>query len=183
MLYATLVTTQDELLQIHRLSHQNLKQNLSVEDRQNEGFVTWLYNVELLKDMHQVAPSVIVKDGSAVVGYALVTLKEAAEFHPDLQMLFDNLKYLLYNNKPLLSYSFYCMGQICIHKDYRGQGIFDLLYNKHKELYSDKYELLVTEVSTSNSRSQKAHEKVGFKTIYKHTDELDEWNVIVWDWK
>ena len=74
------------------------------------------------------------------------------------------------------------MGQVCIDKDYRGKGIFNILFQKHKEVYSNAYELLVTEISTKNYRSQKAHEKIGFTTIYTYSDALDEWNVVVWDW-
>ena len=40
MLQATLVTTEHELIQIHHLNQQNLKQNLSPEERQKEGFVS-----------------------------------------------------------------------------------------------------------------------------------------------
>ncbi len=58
-----------------------------------------------------------------------------------------------------------------------------MLFKKHKELYSGKYELLVTEISTKNYRSLKAHEKVGFTTIHTYTDALDSWNVVVWDWR
>lgn len=75
------------------------------------------------------------------------------------------------------------MGQVCIDKDYRGKGLFSMLFQKHKELYSKKYELMVTEIATTNKRSQKAHEKVGFKTIHTHKDALEEWNVVAWDWK
>jgi hypothetical protein len=58
-----------------------------------------------------------------------------------------------------------------------------MLYQHHKKIYGDKYDMLITEISTSNIRSQKAHEKTGFKTIYTYTDAADEWNVVVWDWK
>jgi len=183
MLHATTVTKEDELIQIHHLNQQNLKQNLSPGEIQTEGFVTWLYSMELLQQMHTLAPSVLIKENDMVVGYALVTLKEAAVFHPDLQIMMDNLQPLSYQGKPLFSYDFYCMGQVCIHKDYRGKGLFNMLYQKHKDLYCIKYNLIVTEISASNPRSQKAHENVGFKTIHTYHDKIDEWAVVVWDWR
>ena len=183
MLEATTVTKEEELIQIHHLNQQNIRQNLSPEERQKEGFVTWLYSTELLREMHNLAPSVIVKDKDTVIGYALVTLKEAAAFHPDLQIMIDNLQPIIYQGRPLFSYEFYCMGQVCIHKDYRGKGVFNMLFQKHKEIYSSKYQLLVTEISPSNIRSQKAHENVGFKTIYTYKDKIDDWNVVAWDWR
>ncbi|MBA3675072.1 MAG: GNAT family N-acetyltransferase [Chitinophagaceae bacterium] len=183
MLYAKEVTTQDELIQINKLNQQNLTTSLSKQQQEEQGFVTWLYPVSLLQQMHNIAPSIIIKDDNAVVGYALVTPVEAGTFHPDLKRMIDNLEPLDYKGKQLSSYSYYIMGQVCIDKYYRGKEGFTMLFQKHKKLYSDKYELLVTEISTKNYRSQKAHEKVGFTTIYTYSDDLDRWNVVVWDWK
>lgn len=183
MLQTSLVQSNSELDQIYRLNLRNLKQNLSETERQQEGFVTWLYPPELLLQMHQLAPSVVVKNGDTVVGYALVTLKESAAFHPDLQTMFSNLSTLQYKGKPLFEQNFYCMGQVCIDKAYRGKGVLGQLYQGHYTHYSSRFNLLVTEISTSNARSQKAHEKVGFKTIYTYPDHMDEWNVVVWDWQ
>ena len=183
MLYATEVTTTDELLQIHKLNQQNLKANVSQKEQEKEGFVSWLYSIPLLEQMHALAPSVIVKNDDTVVGYALVTPIETGSFHHDLQTMIDNLETINYKGKPLSSYSYYVMGQVCIDKDYRGKGIFNMLFQKHKEIYRDKYELLITEISTKNYRSQKAHEKVGFAILHTYSDNLDEWNVVVWDWR
>ncbi len=182
MLYATEVTTENELLQIHELNRENLKGNVSQQEQEEQGFVTWLYPASLLQQIHKLAASIIVKNNDKVVGYALVTPIEAGRFHPDLQTMIDNLETLEYEGKPLSSYSYYIMGQVCIDKEYRGKGIFNMLFQKHKQLYSSTYELIVTEISTTNYRSQKAHEKIGFTTIHTYSDPLDEWNVVVWDW-
>lgn len=183
MLYSAEVTSYDEILQIHKMNQLYLRSNLSAQVQEEEGFVSWLYPVSLLQQMDSIAPSIIVKDDEQVVGYALVTPIEASSFHPDLKILIDNLETIDHKDKPLSSYLYYVMGQVCIHKEYRGKGIFSMLFQKHKEIYNGQYELLVTEISTKNLRSQKAHEKVGFTTIYTYTDALDDWNVVVWDWR
>jgi len=59
----------------------------------------------------------------------------------------------------------------------------NMLYQKHREVYSNQYDFILTEISTSNLRSLKAHEKMGFETIYTYQDSVDEWNVVVWNWK
>jgi ribosomal protein S18 acetylase RimI-like enzyme len=182
MLKATIVTSIDELIQIHRLNQQNLRRNLDINTQQREGFVTWLYSPELLQKMHKLSPSIIVKDGGKVVAYALTTLKESKAFHPDLETMFCNLADVHYKNKPLSSHRFYCMGQICIDKRYRGKGIVTMLYQKHKETYGEHYEFLLTEISANNFRSLKAHDKIGFQTIYTYKDAMDEWKVVIWDW-
>lgn len=182
MLEATIVTTDDELLQIHRLNQKNLKTNLDDQTQNQEGFVTWLYSLELLKKMHGLSPGVIVKDENTIAGYALTTLKEARSFHPDLDVMFKNLENVQYNGKSLSSHHFYCMGQICVAKEYRGRGIVNMLYQKHKEIYSTQFDFILTEISTSNKRSIKAHQNIGFKTVYRYRDTVDEWDVVVWDW-
>lgn len=138
MLKATTVSSDDELLQIHHLNQQNLKQNLDEEIQKQEGFVTWLYSFDLLKKMHQLSPHVIVKEGDRVVGYALTTLKAARAFHPDLENMFRNLENVQYQSKLLSLYNYYCMGQICIAKEFRSQGIVQMLYQKHREIYSSQ---------------------------------------------
>ncbi|WP_207632622.1 GNAT family N-acetyltransferase [Foetidibacter luteolus] len=182
MLIATVVTTTEELKQIHRLNSINLKQNVTDAEKKAQGFVTWLYSMELLQQMHQLQASIIVKDGDKVAGYALVTPREAGPFHHDLQTMMDNLATLSYNGRPLNDYSWYVMGQVCIDKAYRGMGVFDMLYRHHQKLYASKYNLLITEISTSNRRSIKAHKRVGFRELHVYKDLLDEWSVVVWDW-
>lgn len=177
-----LVTTDEELQQIYSLNQLNLKSGLSEEERKQEGFVTWLYSLDLLKKLHLLSPSVICKDGNHLAGYALTTLRESLTFHADLDNMIKSIDPLIYKGKQLKEYSYYCMGQICIDKAYRGKGIVELLYQKHKLEYGKQFDLLVTEISTSNTRSIKAHERIGFKTIHTHIDKLDTWNVVVWDW-
>ena len=182
MLQATIVTTRDELLQIHQLNQDNIRKNLNAEEQIREGFVSWLYPLKLLEQMHNLAPAIIIKNGDKVIAYALATLMEASPFHSDLETMFHNLKQVQYKGRSLFSYRFYCMGQICVAKEYRGKGLVNNLYQKHKEIYSSFYEFILTEISTKNLRSIKAHEKIGFTTIYTYKDAMDEWNVVIWDW-
>lgn len=183
MLAATTVTSKNELDQIHQLNLKNLKQNLKEEEQIAHGFVTWVYPPLLLEQMNELAPSIIVKDDEVVAGYALTTLKESSVFHPDLETMFHNLNLVDYNGRPLFSYRFYCMGQICVAKEYRRRGIVKQLYDKHRDVYADRFDFILTEVSTRNKPSIAAHEKLGFKTIYTYSDAMDEWNVVIWDWK
>ena len=183
MLYVTEATTNDELIQIHKMNQLYLRSNISLHEQEEEGFVSWLYSVSLLQQMQNIAPNIIVKENDTVVGYALVTTIEAANFHQDLKTMIAGIETIEYKGKPLSFYSYYIMGQVCIDKAYKGKGIFNMLFQKHKELYQEKYEMLVTEISLKNLRSQKAHEKIGFKTIHTYSDALDKWNVVVWDWR
>jgi GNAT superfamily N-acetyltransferase len=183
MLSATIVTTERELDQVLQLQQKYLAGNTSKEEMQSQGFVTVQHTPEMLRQMHSLAPSIIIKDGDEVVAYALVMLRECRNLIPALIPMFDSFDRLPWRGKGLGEYRFYVMGQVCVEKAYRGKGLFDLLYLKHREIYQPQFDLLLTEVATRNKRSLRAHERVGFTTIHTYTDELDEWAVLLWEWR
>jgi hypothetical protein len=182
MLYPTLTSTMEELEQILLLQKENLQQHISETEIKSQGFVTLQHDLNTLQQMHDLAPSVIIKDDDKVVAYALTMLKECRRLIPKLESMFASLDKLSWDGKPLTTYSFYVMGQVCIAKAYRSQGLFDELYNHHRKTYQSQFDLFITEIATRNLRSIKAHERVGFKTIHIHRDNLDEWAVVGWDW-
>ena len=142
-----------------------------------------MHSLDLLKKMNHAAPQMIAKDGDTVIGYALVMLKSFSDMIPVLQPMFNRLATIHYGGKKVTEYSFYVMGQICVAENYRGKGVFDSLYQKHKELNASSYDLCVTSVSTRNKRSMRAHERVGFETVHTFRDQTDEWNILVWNLK
>ena len=182
MLHPTLTSSTGELQQILILQEENLVQHIDEKELQSQGFVTLRHNLNILQQMHSLAPTVIIKDGDKVVAYALTMLPECRQLMPDLEPMFSLLDKLSWNGQPLNAHSFYVMGQVCIAKQYRGQGLFDELYRYHKKIYQPQFDLFITEIATRNHRSIRAHERVGFKTIHTHRDELDEWAVVGWDW-
>ncbi|CAN5243443.1 hypothetical protein BH11BAC6_BH11BAC6_14170 [soil metagenome] len=183
MMYATIVTSDEEIEQIIALSCKNNKTNLSAETKATQGFISWQYSYELLQQMHALHSNIIVKDGDKLAGYAMVALKEASAFHTDLAEMIYHLEALHYNGKKLNEYDYYIMGQVCVAENYRGKGVFDMLYQHHKKLFSNSFDFVVTEISAANLCSIRAHEKAGFKTIHTYTNEAGEWKVVLWDWK
>lgn len=181
-LQTLLVTHEEELRQIEELSKANAVNELSKDVKEKEGFVTWPYTFDVLLKLHKISPSVIVKHKNQVVGYALMLPKEASRVYQPLEKLLAGLEAITYKNKPLNSFHFYIMGQICVHPNFRGKGVFQKLYQEHQHLFSQKYDFVFTEISVSNQRSLRAHEKMGFQTIHTCKDELGEWNVVIWDW-
>jgi len=70
------------------------------------------------------------------------------------------------------------MGQVCVDQAWRGRGLFDGLYAAHRQYFSGRFDLLVTEISMRNQRPLKAHARVGFVEIDHFRDEIDEWSVV-----
>jgi ribosomal protein S18 acetylase RimI-like enzyme len=182
MLFPTKVSSYKEIEDILLLQKENLKQLISEPEKQSQGFLTVCHTQDLLQKMHELAPSIIVKDGNQLAGYALVMLNECKALVPELVPMFDNFNKLHWKGKPFNEYSYYAMGQVCVAKAYRGQGVFDMLYQQHKAVYQRQFDFIVTEISTSNARSLRSHDRVGFVVIDNYKDELDDWVVVLWDW-
>ncbi len=182
MLYATTVSNKEELQQILDLQQMYLSGENDTTIEKEQGFVTVKHSLDVLQQMHALSPSIIVKDGDAVIAYALVMTKECRQFIPVLMPMFETFNHIQYKDRPLASYSFYVMGQVCVHENYRGKGVFEMLYQQHKKLLSTKYDFVVTEIATRNTRSIRAHEKTGFKTVRTFKDVTDEWAIVLWDW-
>jgi hypothetical protein len=182
MIYATTVNNKEELQQILDLQKKNLKQHISETEKDEQGYVTMSFSMDMLEKFHSYAPSIIMKDDDKVVAYAIVLLQEGRQSYPGLEPMFVNLEKLNWKEKSLYNYKFYVMGQVCVDKEYRGVGLFDKLYLKHKEIHQRQFDFIVTTISTSNLRSLNAHKRVGFVPINKFTDPLDEWDVLLWDW-
>lgn len=182
-LIASLAENDTELQQILSLQQENLLINLSADEQKDQGFVTLHHTLSLLQQMHKLAPNVIVKDGHKLVGYALTMAPGCRRLVSGLEPMFRLLDTLYYKEKLIADLSYYVMGQVCVDKNYRGQGVFQLLYDFHRKSYAATYDALITEIATRNHRSLRAHEKVGFEIIHTHRDELDEWAVVLWDWK
>ena len=112
-------STLDELEQIRTLQLQNSSQNITSEEKLQEGFVTVQHSVALLEQMNSACAHIIAKDEEKVVGFALVML---SSFRNEIEVLipmFERIDDLIPNDK-----SYVIMGQICVDKNYRKQGIF-----------------------------------------------------------
>ncbi len=181
----TITTTQsdDDLLQILALQQRNQTNNIDAQVQQSQGFVTFVYDMAQMRTMAAAAPQIIAKNGDRVVGYALTTVPAVGQDIALFKPMFDLMGSLKWHNEPISSQRYYAMGQICVAEDYRGQGVFDALYAKHKELLSGQFDLCVTEIAVRNTRSIRAHERVGFQTIHTYRDDSDLWNVVIWDFR
>ena len=182
MVFPDIVRSENDLRQILTLQQANLKQHLSPAVRDTQGFLTLQHTLPILQEMHLLAPSIVVRMEDEVVAYALTETRECRFLMPDLEPMFALLDTLSWKNKPINDYSFYTMGQICVGEKFRGQGVVEMLYQHHRNIYSSRFELFITEISTSNIRSLRAHERIGFKHLLTHRDHLDEWSTVVWDW-
>lgn len=179
----TTATTDADLLGILTLQAANQKATLPAEYQRDQGFVTLTHTPEMLGQMSDAAPQIIAKNADTIAGYALTLLPSVKAVVPALLPLFNQFDRMVYAGKLIGDYRYYVMGQVCVDEAYRGQGVFDGLYAAHRQHFADHYDLLVTDIATRNTRSRRAHQRVGFRETQTFTDSLDEWVVVVWDWQ
>ena len=174
----TIATEDQELYQILDLQQQNLPNHVSTSEKHKEGFVTVEHDFELLKLMNTQQPHCIAKAGDQVIGYALSMTKNFRNEIDILASMFEKIDAVVSNSS-----SYIVMGQICISKNYRKQGVFRGLYHHMRTTLQTKYDTLITEVATQNTRSLSAHYAIGFKDLLQYTSEETTWHLIGWDWK
>ena len=179
----TEATTTEELKEILSLQEKNHRDTLSHGKGLEDGFLSLKHELLLLEKMNAVVPQIIAKAENKVVAFALVMPVSFKADVPVLIPLFEMLNNISYKDKKIVDYNYYVMGQICVDEAYRAMGIFDGLYAKHKEIYSTKFDICVTEIASHNGRSMKAHQRVGFEIIHTFRDQTNEWNIVVWNWK
>jgi ribosomal protein S18 acetylase RimI-like enzyme len=176
--------TKKELQQILDLQLRNLGNAVTADEATGQGFLTARFDLHLLDVMCGSYGHIIAKQNEQVVGYCLVMLREFSNAIPILVPMFQQFDRLVHEGKRLPELNYFVMGQVCVDKDFRGQGIFNELYNQLRLQMQDHFELVVTEIATRNTRSQKAHSNTGFKKMNQYiSPEGESWEIVYWDWK
>ena len=165
-----------ELLQILTLQKENLAANVDEKERSTEGFLTVVHNFELLDQMNEKCAHILAKEEDVLAGYALCMHPEFADEIPVLKPMFEKLVSLLDE-----SIRYIVMGQICVSKTYRKQGIFRGLYNFMRSELNTQYDSIITEVDSENNRSLQAHYAVGFTDLLVYNSGGRQWHLIRWE--
>lgn len=178
----TVAKSEEELRQILALQELNYRANVSLEEAVSQGFVSIKHEFSLLKDMNVDYPHIIAKSGGEVIGFALVMLRKFGNKIDVLLPMFERINVLDWQGKSMADSSYFIMGQVCVAKDFRGKGVFAGLYAEMKKRMKGDFDYLVTEVASRNTRSMRAHEKVGFKLMLNYTvEEGEEWNIVIFE--
>lgn len=182
MIQIKLTETESELQGILELQKINLLSELSDSEKSEQGFVTVQHSLDQLRLMHNLEPHVVAKEGDKVIGYILAMTKESRDLVPVLVPMFEQFDRLIYVEKLLSAYDYMVIGQICVDKTFRGQGIFDKMYGIYRSTFSGRYDFAITEIALTNIRSLKAHERVGFRIIHEFEDATQKWAIVLLDW-
>jgi len=173
-------STLAELEQILELQRNNLLTLISSEEKKMEGFLTIQHDFDLLNKMNKVCPHIIAKEDEKVVGYALCMHPKFENEIDLLKPMFKEITKTLQQRKsdnPLFN-NYIVMGQICIDKSYRKQGIFRKLYANMLQEIQPTFNIIITEVDRKNTRSLEAHYAIGFELLSKYRSGEQDWELI-----
>lgn len=183
MLRYTTAQSDNDLRGILALQGANLASNLSAEEIALQGFVTVVHSFDELKKMNDVEPHVIAKDGDKVVAYLLAMTDAAKDDIPVLKPMFTLFANIHYNDKPITAWDYIVVGQVCVDKAYRGQGVLDESYRTYENVFKPKYAFAVTEIASRNTRSLAAHKRIGFTEVHRYTaPDGEAWSIVLWPW-
>ncbi len=172
-----------DLQGILELQRQNLAKHLTAEEIKTQGFVTVNHTLDQLQKLNANEKHIIAKDGDKIIGYLLAMTEKSKFDIPILIPMFKVFNETYFNGKAITAYNYIVIGQACIDKSYRGQGVFDKCYEAYKAYYKNKYDFAITEIAKTNLRSLKAHKRVGFNAIKTYTSPDNiEWEIVVWNW-
>ena len=156
MIVYTTADTQRDLEGILSLQKANLTEGLTTDEIKNQGFVTINHTYEQLEKLNEYEKHIIAKDGDKVIGYTLAMTKKSKFDIPVIIPMFNIFSKITYAGKQIADHNYIVVGQVCIDKGYRGQGVFDKCYAAYKKHYQDKYDFAITEIASTNIRSLNA---------------------------
>jgi len=184
MITYTISKSTNDLEGILSLQKSNLAQGLTSQEIYSQGFLTVDHTYDQLKKLNNYERHVIAKNEEKVIGYVLAMTKQSRFDIPILFPMFNVFDTILYKDKKISEYNYIIIGQVCVHKNYRGQGIFYNCYSAYKDHYSDKYDFAITEIASTNLRSLNAHKSIGFEEVHSYfSPDKTKWIVVIWDWK
>jgi hypothetical protein len=181
----TLVRGPRDVERILALQAENHRDVVDAATAQREGFTSVRHEPSVLQAMNRAYPSAIATSGDVLAGYCLMMAQQFREAVPLLEPMFSLCDRLAWRGVPLAgNLRWFVMGQVCVARAFRGQGVFDGAYRKLRDAYARQFDFVVTEISQRNARSLRAHRRVGFETLHVYRDaSADEtWEVVVWDW-
>lgn len=184
MIVYTTAERDKDLAGIIDLQKRNLPANLGEDEIKSQGFVTVVHSTDDLRKMNAIEPNIIAKKNDTVIAYLLAMTAASKKDIPVLIPMFDMFEKIQLHNKPVSKYNYLVVGQVCVDKAYRGQGVLDDCYTAYRDHFRNKYDFAITEIAAKNLRSINAHKRIGFYEILKYAaPDKEEWSIVIWEWK
>ena len=157
--------------------------NLS-EDEKAAGFVTTPFTIAQLTEVIQEQNLFIAKEENRIIAYIFTGSWDFFSQWPIfnyMNSLFPTLTFLDFEITTSNSFQY---GPICIHKEYRGQGLIQPFFEFMRKHLLLKYPLSLTFINKINVPSTKAHtKKLHWSIISEFQFNDNEYYILAYDMK
>ena len=146
----------EDFSDILRIQSANLIDNLKPQDCQ-DGFLSAEFSRRQLEEIESDIALLVASEKSRLLGYLCAYSCNYAKQFPILAVMMQSFDRVLYQGKPIRSYSSFIYGPVCIDKPHRGRGLLRGLYEALLQEVAGKYKVGVAFVSKDNPHSLAAH--------------------------
>ena len=172
-----------DILGILDLQELYLVSNLSEEEKV-AGFVTTPFTIPLLEYVISQNGIFIAKLNDKIIGYAFAASWDFFSQYPIFEYMISLFPRYKFRDFELSTTNSFQYGPVCIHKNYRGQGLIKILFEFMRIHTLKKYSLSVTFINKINIPSTKAHvEKLKWTIIDEFSFNNNEYIVLAYDMK
>ena len=129
-------------------------------------FVTTPFTIEQIENLIELDGVFIACDENKVISYVMCASWHYWVAWPMFEYMASFLETLEFNKTKLTMDNSYQYGPICVSKEYRGQGIFENIFEFARKEMNKRYPILVTFINKINTRSYEAHvRKLGLEVV------------------
>lgn len=161
----TQLATKSDIPGVLRLQEKYLFRNMSEEERK-EGFVTTPFTVAQIEEILKQNGLFVAKDQDEVVAYIFAADWKYFEQWEIFNYMVSRFPDITFKNTPVTTENSFQYGPVCIHKPYRGQGLFNLLFEEMRLEFRERFPISVTFINKVNAISTAAHtRKLGWEVI------------------
>lgn len=150
------------------LQQQNLYSELTDLERE-AGFVTTPFTLPQIEDIISKEGLFISEIDSRLIAYAFAGTWDYFDQWPIFPFMTSRFPQLTYKNFDISREKSFQYGPVCVEKSYRGKQVFNHVFEEMRLHWLEKYPLSITFINQINSRSCRAHQKIGWDII----DEFD----------
>ena len=175
--------TTEDISGILDLQELYLVSNLTDQEKMS-GFVTTPFTEDLLQEVIAQNGLFIAKLEGKIIAYAFAASWQFFSQWPIFEYmisLFEKFKYKDFYFDTLTSFQY---GPVCIHKNYRGQGLLQILFEFMRINLKKRFTLSITFINKINIPSTKAHvEKLKWTIIYEFEFNNNQYYALAYDMK
>ncbi|NVK25446.1 MAG: GNAT family acetyltransferase [Gammaproteobacteria bacterium] len=151
------IATLDDIPQILQLHYRYQVDSISEEDKA-DGFITTAFTEAQLTELIEQEQGLFIgEQDQQIVAYAMAASWQFWSRWPMFAHMIKDLESNTYQGFTLTVDNSYQYGPVCVDKSFRGQGVFEGVFEFALKSMAKRYPVLVTFINKINPRSFAAH--------------------------